>query len=312
VDVSTRKLRYFVAVAEELHFSRAASKLFVSQQVLSRQTKELEDALGTELLRRSTRSVELTHAGEVFLDSARRMLAALDEGVDAAQRIGRGRSGKLRVGFMIGAALELTGPILQTFAQHHPDVNVELCEYGFADTSAGLLDGSSDVAILRVPCAIPSLEFEPLFVEPLVAWVPREHPLASASSVSVQCLVDEPMVLSQTADPDWQRFWSLERYRSGSAPRISAWGHSLTEKAELVAYGAGISVTPASAHRGIVHRGIRFIPISDGEGSVVAIGWLQQNRTQLVDRFRASARTAVEHENKKRTRIEHPFDEIRT
>ncbi|MFJ8438830.1 LysR family transcriptional regulator [Kitasatospora griseola] len=112
VDVSSRKLRHFVAVAEELHFSRAAARLFVTQQSLSTQIRELEKAVGVTLLHRTTRSVELMPAGEVLLAAVRKSPAVLDTGMEAARPTHRGENGRVKVGFVIGAALEPTPLIL--------------------------------------------------------------------------------------------------------------------------------------------------------------------------------------------------------
>jgi DNA-binding transcriptional LysR family regulator len=150
-DLHTRKLRYFIAVAEDLHFSRAAARLFVAQQALSRQIRELEDELGTPLFLRSSRKVELTAAGTVFLTGARAVVDALDDAVAMTIRTARSVTGTLRVGFCPGAALELTEPILSAFRDRYPDVAVELHEVPLSDPSAGVAGGASDVGIVRAP-----------------------------------------------------------------------------------------------------------------------------------------------------------------
>src|SRR4030088_1556010 len=110
VDVQTRRLRYFVALAQELHFSRAAARLHIAQQALSKQIRELEENVGAQLLQRSTRKVELTPAGAAFLKAAHAALAAFDDGVQDARRLARGDAGTLRLGYVVGGALELTRP----------------------------------------------------------------------------------------------------------------------------------------------------------------------------------------------------------
>src|SRR4051812_23564372 len=122
VDVTTRRLRYFVALAEELNFTRAAAGLVMSQQALSRQISELESAIGVALFERTHRRVELTPAGEALLTRARRTLHEFDHGVREAQRAAGAAEPSLRLGFAILAALELTGPILREFRVRLPGV----------------------------------------------------------------------------------------------------------------------------------------------------------------------------------------------
>src|SRR5258706_7187474 len=155
VDVQTRRLRYFVALAEELHFSRTAARLHIAQQALSKQIRELEEAVGVQLLQRSTRKVELTPAGAAFLRAAHATLGAFDDGVETARRLARGEDGTLRLGYVVGRALELTRPIVEEFARRHPRVELHLREYGHDDRSAGLAGGSADVAFLRPPISPP-------------------------------------------------------------------------------------------------------------------------------------------------------------
>lgn len=282
MDVSTRKLRYFVAVAEELHFSRAAARLYVAQQAMSKQIRELEESLGTSLLRRTTRSVELTPAGEVFLRAARQALAVLDAGVLASQQEGRRLGGTLRLGFMIGAALELTTPITSAFAARYPGVRVELREYGFSDPSAGLADGSADLALLRLPVQVKDLRFEPLFVEPLMLMLPAGHRLADRRAVAVREILDEPLAIGGTADATWRAFWTLASHRDEAAVVVRETS-SQTEELEVVASGVACAVTVAGAARYTAHPRVRYVPIEGTEGVSLGIGWREPN--ELVDRF---------------------------
>src|SRR5258705_8174989 len=249
VDVQTRRLRYFVAVAEALHFSRTAARLHIAQQALSKQIRELEEALGAQLLERNTRNVKLTPAGAAFLGAARATLAALDDGVEATRRLARGEAGTLRLGYVVGGALELTRPILEEFARRHPGVELELREYGYEDRTAGLASGAADVAFVRRPISAPGIAFETLFVEPLLAALPRGHALAQRDAVSVRELVQEPIAMRETDDVAVQAFWTLEAYRDpGVAGRIVA-AHSVTEELSLVAAGRACATTSAASAR---------------------------------------------------------------
>jgi DNA-binding transcriptional LysR family regulator len=166
MDVSVRKLRYFAVLAEERHFTRAAARLFVAQQSLSRQIRDLEDELGAVLLYRTTRSVELTAAGQAVLRHVQAALASLDAGIDEARRHLEGAVGRLRIGFGMGAALELTPHIVAEFGRRYPGVDIEMREFALPDQSAGLSEHWADVAIVRPPLADPDIVTHTLFVEP--------------------------------------------------------------------------------------------------------------------------------------------------
>ncbi|WP_245238566.1 LysR substrate-binding domain-containing protein [Streptomyces sp. MZ04] len=307
MDVSSRKLRYFVAVAEDLHFSRAAGRLFVTQQALSKQIRELEDDIGVRLLRRTTRSVELTPAGEVLLAAARRSLAELDAGVEAALAANRGESGTVKLGFVIGAALELTSPILAEFGRRHPRIRLDMREYGFADPSAGLADGSSEVAFVRLPISAPDIESEPLFVEPLVAALPSGHRWAGRSSIPVAEMTGEPLVVGRTEDASWRRLWTLDAHRDGEAARVVTLTSSHTEEMELVAAGRACAVTVAGAARYTPHRGVRYIPIDGVSGSTLAVAWRRGHLAPPVERFLEVTREVRARETAVVGAIEQPF-----
>lgn len=290
MDLSTRQLRSFVVLAEELHFTRAAARLFVAQQALSRQIRDLEQRLDVRLLDRTTRRVALTPAGAAFLDAARTALDALDAGVERAGRLARGETGTLKLGFQPGAALELTAPILDGFRASHPDVALELREFGFEEPSAGLVSGWADVALTRPPFSGDDLVLEPLVREPMLVAVARTHRLAARESVTVHDLLGEPIVVGRTADEAWQAHWTLDRYRAGGRAPISMQTSSHTEEIDVVAAGIGIMVTPAAASRFTPHPGIAYVPISDLPPSVLVLGWRAGEDGPLVRSFLAVAR----------------------
>lgn len=305
-DLHTRKLRYFIAVADELHFSRAAARLFVAQQALSRQIRELEEEVGTQLFLRSTRKVELTAAGTVFLAGARAAVETLDEAIALTLRAGRSVSGTLRVGFCPGAALELTEPILSGFRDRYPDVTVELREVPLSDPSAGVAAGDSDVGIVRAPLSTDGIETEALFTEPLVVAVSLRHRLADRSTVSVADLLADPITLTQTEDAAYRAFWSLKDFRDGVPARIVQ-TRSVTEEVQFVAAGGAIGVTAAAAVRYMLSPGIRFVPISDAPRSTCALAWRADTQVPLVARFREVAHAVVAREVGLLSRIEDPL-----
>ncbi|WP_312866168.1 LysR family transcriptional regulator [Streptomyces boluensis] len=307
MDVSSRKLRYFVAVAEELHFSRAANRLYVTQQALSKQIRELEGDIGVRLLRRTTRSVELTPAGEALLTAARQSLAALDVGVEAARAADRGESGTVKLGFVIGAALELTSLIVAEFGRRHPGIRLDMREYGFADPSAGLADGSSDVALVRLPISAPDIESEPLFVEPLVAALPSGHRWAGRTSIPVAEMAGEPLVVGRTEDAAWRGQWTLDAHRGGDAARVVTLTSSHTEEMEVVAAGRACAVTVAGAARYTPHAGVRYVPLDGACGSTLAVAWRRGHLAAAVEWFLQVTREVGAAETAVVSSIERPF-----
>ncbi|GAA1483085.1 LysR substrate-binding domain-containing protein [Gordonia sinesedis] len=274
VDVSLRRLRAFVTVAEELHFTRAAARLFVAQQSLSRQIAQLESDVGAALLRRTSRSVELTPAGEVFLAAARDTLERFDRGVAETRAVADQARDVLRVGFVTGAALELTAPIVAAFTAAHPGTRIELRESGFDDPSAGATGGEVDVVIIRLPNATEGLVTYPLFAEPCVLVVSRAHRLGHRRSVRIADLLGETLAVGRTADRVWRDFWLLA---DGRGDRAESPGSTVvettsqTEEIEVVSAGLACAVAPAALSRYSPHPGIRFVPIEDGPRSVVAL-----------------------------------------
>ncbi|MFD4652304.1 LysR family transcriptional regulator [Streptomyces sp. NPDC058441] len=296
--MNLRRLRSFVTVAEELHFTRAAAKLFVAQQSLSKQIAQLEADLGTPLLQRTSRKVELTPAGEVFLAATREALARLDQGVTEARRIGQGQQATLRVGFIVGAALELTTHILSEFTSRHPGARVELHEFDFSDPTAGLAGATTDVAFIRLPSTTHGLVTTSLFTEPCVVGVSAAHPLGTRDRVRVEDLLDEPIAIGRTDDTVWRHFWSLANHRGGQRAQNLIETHSQSEEVEVVAAGMACNITPAAARRYSPHPGVRFITIDDYPGSTVAVAHRSNQLNPLVTTFVDAAKAVRDRESR--------------
>ena len=283
IDLHTRKLRYFLAVADELHFSRAAARVFLTQQALSRHIKELEDELGFALFDRTTRKVSLTAAGETFYEAARRLIGGFDDAVAASRRVDRALTGSLRLGFTPGAALELTAPILNAYREAYPDVEVQMREFPVGDPSAGMASGVTDVSFVRLPQGTQHIETEPLFVDPLVAVVACGHRLATQTSVGVAELVKEQLTLSVTSDEVYKDFWSLRDAPGGPAHCLAV--SSVTEEMALVAAGVAITMTSSAIQSIAPMPGLRYLLVEDWPGSTVALAWHADERSQAVARF---------------------------
>lgn len=275
--------------------------MFVTQQALSKQIATLEAEVGVSLVHRTTRAVKLTPAGELFLEASRRALRELDAGVEAI----RGDPGILRLGLIVLGGLELTEPILSEFRLTRPGSEIVTRQFTFADSSAGLADRSSDLAIVRLPIDVPGLRTQRLFVEPRVIAVPSDHPLAAQKSVSVHDVLDERITVSNAADQKYRRFWTLEKYRSSPMPTpILTRSHA--EEMELVASGRAVSITSACAARLTPHPGVSFVQIRDIPGTECAIAWRADEWSTLVSDFVEGARRVLDRERELLHSIEAP------
>ncbi|GLX02118.1 LysR substrate-binding domain-containing protein [Microtetraspora sp. NBRC 16547] len=306
MDVNTRQLRYFVAVAEELNFTRAAARLHIAQQALSTQIRQLEKAVGVTLFRRTTRTVELTSAGAAFLSEARSVPVTLDRSVRAARRIEANESGVLTIGTGEGGALTLTESILSEFRARHPGVQVDVKVYSYADPSAGLADGSVDVAYLRLPIDGGDwLRSETLFVEPRVVMLPASHRLAACSVIAAAELVDEPIVGHFCNDQAWIDFWSLAEHRDGKPANFVGRASSVLEELQCVGAGMGCVVTVASA-RLVPLVGVTLVPLAGARGSELAVGWRADQETDLIRSFAAVAHSVRDANPEAVYALEHP------
>src|ERR1700761_3435100 len=182
MNIELRHLRYFVAVADEASFTAAAHRVHVAQQVLSTQIRQLENAVGTQLLNRTNKGATLTPAGAAFLTAAQETLAGLDRGGAAGRHAARAGSGRLSVGVGSGCENETRTRLLTAFELAYPDVELHLQVFDMTQPSVGLLDYSSDVALLRPPVAAPGIELAVLRSEPRVFALPAGHPAGKKKS----------------------------------------------------------------------------------------------------------------------------------
>jgi DNA-binding transcriptional LysR family regulator len=292
-EVDLRLLRSFVAVAEELHFGRAAARLHVSQPALSVQVRKLEHLVGVELLRRTSRHVELTPAGEVFLGEARRLLATAERAFAATREAARGSRGRLVVGFVGNGAAELTPRILSDFGAAHRHTEVEMRQFDFADPYAGLAEGSADAAFVRPPLQPREwLAMETLFVEPRVLVASERFGMAQAGSVRVEQLVDAPFV-ARRAPRYWRDFWLAADQREGQPVRVGAEAATVDECFGAILADRGVAFTQLSSQRFYARPGIAFVPVEGIPPTSVAIAWRRDAESPLVLDFVATALRAA-------------------
>jgi DNA-binding transcriptional LysR family regulator len=245
-DIELRHLRYFVAVAEELHFGRAALRLHLAQPPLSQQIRKLEEILGHPLFLRTSRAVKLTSAGEIFLERARRTLRNVQEDMDEARSIGRGEEGFLRVGFIGSAMLTALPAMLGRYRRLYPKVNLQLSEAHTADVVQKLLKGELDAGFLRDAGQVSGLEVEPLFSEPFIAVLPKKHSLARCKTISAKELRDEPFVFftPSAGTLAYEKSVSLCE-EHGFRPRVVQEAPQWLTIMRLIGAGLGITIAPA-------------------------------------------------------------------
>jgi len=243
-----RHLRYFVTVAEELHFGRAAEKLHISQPPLSIQIRSLEEELGVTLLRRTQRHVSLTQAGYAFLQEARQIMARLEQAVLMTRRASRGEIGELAIGFISVADYNVLPVILRQFRQRFPRVNLTLRESTTDAQIRDLLGGRIDVGFMLPPIDEPALKSVCILREPLVAALPELHPLARrAGKLPLASLKDAPFILfpRPMAPGLYDDVVSFCR-AAGFSPRVEQEAIQMQTIVSLVSAELGVALIPAS------------------------------------------------------------------
>lgn len=258
-----RHLRYFTAVAEELHFTRAAARLGIGQPPLSQQIQQLEREIGTPLFLRLPRGIALTEAGVQFLDDARAILASADRAVDMARRLGRGERGAITVGFTASAVFHPYLPrAIRAFRDRYPDVRITLTESNTVTLLRGLRAGDVDVAFVRPPYVLDAeFESERVLDEPMLIALPPDHALSRKRAVPIAALAEEDFVLYPR--PIGAGLYDAIQsacQRAGFAPRVIQEAPQMASIVSLVAAGVGISIVPA-AMRHMGAQGIEYRPI---------------------------------------------------
>jgi DNA-binding transcriptional LysR family regulator len=284
--VELRQLRYFVAVAEELHFRRAAARLHVSQPPLSHQIQQLESELGCRLLSRTRRHVELTPAGEVFQNDPRRLMAELDGAVAAARRIGAGQTGRLRINFVGSALLSILPLAVQRFRAERPAVEIELAERPTAEQLRAVAGGAVDAGLVRTPIDLTEeLRAQVVLRERSVAALPAEHPLARLRRVPLRRLAAEPLVLfPRSQAPGFHDVLVASLSTSGRMPQVVQYAPEMTTIIGLVAAGIGVSLVPESVAR-LGLEGVVYRPVAGAPGSELVAVTRAGEPAPLVEAF---------------------------
>jgi DNA-binding transcriptional LysR family regulator len=282
-----RHLRYFIAVAEELHFSRAAERLHIAQPPLSQQIQQLEAELGVELFHRKTkRQVQLTEAGRVFLREAYQLLAQLEQAIELTRRTGRGETGQLQVGFVSSVTYNVLPAILQAFRQKFPEVELVLQELTTAEQEVALRNQHIQVGFVHPPLEDDTFSWKCIQQENLVVALPATHPLAKQERIAVRSLTDELFIL-------FPRHLGIGLYdkivalcqQSNFTPKVAQEAIQMQTIIGLVSAGMAIAIVPSSLQNlqrmGVVYRAIaQATPLVE-----TAVMWQPQKETPVLRQF---------------------------
>ncbi len=288
--IELRQLRYFLAVADELNFTRAAERLHLAQQALSASIRRLEDQLGVALFVRSTRKVELTVAGEMLVEGARAVVAAALDAVERVHQVAEGRGGRITIGFSTAAGgLPIVRQIIRTFAEHAPGVDIRTEEHDFGDPSAGLADASVDVAFIFGPLPLEGLASVTLVREDRVLAVRPEHPLAERSSVSPDDLEGLPWLRVPAARGPWRAFWFRRDNEGPVGPVIK----TADEWVTAIEAGRGVAFTMPTVMQNFTTARITVVPVDGLPPAEVLMAWRQDRSDALVEAFTRAGREAA-------------------
>jgi DNA-binding transcriptional LysR family regulator len=286
-----RTLRYFVTLAEELHFGHAAQRLSITQPPLSLAIRGLEEELGVRLFARTRRQVALTHAGAAFLEQAREILARTGAAAELARAADRGAVGRLAIGFMSASIYTLLPAVLRDFAASHPGVRLELRELTLPQQATALRRRDIHVGFVRPPITDAELVAETLLEEPLVVALPSGHPLASLRRIAARRLAGERFVMFQRAPGlvlhDLVLGFCLQQGFTPSVTQEATQTHAVVG---LVSAGIGVALVPASAEE-IRLRGVEFRRLAERSPSVsTTLAWRRDDTSPVLEAFVKTAR----------------------
>lgn len=294
MDVHGRDLRYFVAVADERNFTRAAAALFISQPALSKQIRALERQLGAPLFDRDGRSVRPTPVGEALLPHARRVLAAWDAAGDAVETAKARQRATLVIGISTSPQRGLLPAIRSRFARSYPEAKTVLRQVGWPDPTAGLAGNSSDVAFVWLPLP-DARRFGRVVVarEPRVVALPETHPLAGRDAVAFADLLDEPFLALPESAGELRDYFLAVDERGGRAPIIGGEIASTEETYESVLNGDGVVLLAAGNAPLVAHDGVVVRPVRGVSASELALAWRADDDRPLVRGYVAACRSVV-------------------
>lgn len=261
--LDSRRLQYFIVLAEELHFGRAAERVHISQPGLSDQIKALETELGVRLLERTSRRVKLTPAGEVLYKEGKFALADLAQAETRAQRAGQGVAGRLTIGVIPSAIYVVLPVLLPVLRKRYPGMEIQIHEMSTASQIELLRRGQIDAGVMRSPMDTRDLTIRILRRERLGVLLPHEHKLARKKAVALRDLQNCPLILYPSSDPhpSWPDFILSVCRKEGYEPRITQQAGASVTAASFVASGLGFTIVPESLSS-LSGRGVAYRPLA--------------------------------------------------
>jgi DNA-binding transcriptional LysR family regulator len=261
-NIELRHLRYFIAVAEELNFGRAAQKLQITQPSLSRQIQKLEQELAVKLFERLPSQIQLTQAGELFLIEAQQILAKVQQGIKVAQRASRGEIGQLKIGFQGSAVYDLIPNSIRAFRESFPNVDAIVQQMVTSEQISAIENNQLDLGFVVPPINHGKLIVETIFQEPVIVVLPENHPLAVKTEITITDLGDEPLILA-SRDRSCGLFEEIFNlyYQAGLRPNVIYAAREMQVMLGFVAAGMGISLLPTYVQNlqrlGVVYRSLK-------------------------------------------------------
>jgi DNA-binding transcriptional LysR family regulator len=295
-EPSIHQLRLYLALSEELHFGRAAARLFITQPALSQQIRELEKRLGVRVVERTSRTLTLTDAGQALLPEARAAVTAVDRLRRVADAQLRQISRRLVVGTMgAEASMAHTRAVLALLQERHPGTSVQLVNLGFGDHMAALAQQEADVVFLRPPVT-DDIELHHLATEPRVACLSARHPLAVLPRLTLAQLAGVPVVdMPEQVPRLWWDFWAADPRPDGSRVRYGPVVTDMESLLHTVAAGEAMCFLPKAAREYFPRPGIRYIDVADLIPSTSALAWLRRRRSEItIKAIRQAAQEATD------------------
>jgi len=278
-----RQLKYFLAVAEDLHFGNAARRMNISQPPLSQQIKQLEDELGTKLFERTSRSVALTPEGDFLMKEAQSVLDKLDRATETVKAMARGEEGQLTIGFVVILNQSKLPEVIRDFRSRFPNVRLELKELSTNSQLSALSSGDLDIGFIRAyGHKLNGFRSKTYLKENYVLALPDHHPLAGDSEVRLSDLTDDALIMfNREYQPDLFDFIIRKFTDAGVKPKMIQETNRRLTAIALVAAGMGVSPVPESTKR-LGREGVVYLPIADPFPTIEVIAVWPENRNSHV------------------------------
>ena len=285
-QLELRHLRYFITVAEELHFRKAAEKLFIAQPGLSRQIKQLEDTIGYKLFHRHQRKVELTVAGAFLAKECKKVFSFLEGAIDQAAHLSAGNMGELKIGYVGSAMQEVLPPILKLIRKEFPEIHFDLRQWDNQRQVEAIMDGTIDIGFVRVDSLPASLKKKEMQIDTYSLVLPRDHPISNKSFKDISQLKAENFILF---DPSYSESYYRQMMRifddAGFVPNIAHKTVHASTIYSLVENGFGVSVVPSSLKKGYDYN-LKFIEMNRSvHRTTLHATWNPENRNPSMEHF---------------------------